>query len=182
MARTSPGRLSGPNSGPDPDLALRGVVAGVRGNVGETGVPRDWWATAGGIDEFFGSVPKAEREGVEVGQEEPEEAGMPGVEVGPKVPEEAEIKGVEGGIGVAEEVAEETSEVVVEGDDQVAEDERTPEMMDDEKKLSESRSGTQTESGSSATGGPDRPQRTVRMVRTVVKSVIPTSDRCRPEL
>ncbi|CAA3027048.1 Hypothetical predicted protein [Olea europaea subsp. europaea] len=86
--------------------ALRGDVAGVRGNAGETGVPRDWWATAGEIDEFFGSVPEAEREGVEVGQEEPEEAGMLGMEVGPEVPEEAEIEGVEGGTGVAEEVFE----------------------------------------------------------------------------
>ncbi|CAA2969325.1 Hypothetical predicted protein [Olea europaea subsp. europaea] len=95
---------------------------------------------------------------VEVGPEVPEEAGMPGVEVS----EEAEIEGVEGRTGVAEEVAEGTSEVVVEGDDQVAEDERTPEMTDDENKLSEIKL-SESRGGEVCTG-------------------VPTSDRCRPEL
>ncbi|CAA3021169.1 Hypothetical predicted protein [Olea europaea subsp. europaea] len=73
---------------------------------------------------------------VEVGLEVPEEAGV-------EVPEEVEIEGVEGGLGVPEgetrvpegvieEVAEESPEVVVEVDEGVAEDERMPEMTDDD--------------------------------------------------
>ncbi|CAA3033786.1 Hypothetical predicted protein [Olea europaea subsp. europaea] len=77
---------------------------------------------------------------MEVGSEVPEEVGMAGVEVS----EEAGMtEGVEGGTGVlkgetgvsegvTEEVAEGTPEVVVEGDEGVAEDERMPEMMDDD--------------------------------------------------
>ncbi|CAA2999532.1 Hypothetical predicted protein [Olea europaea subsp. europaea] len=83
-----------------------------------------------GFNEFFDSVPEPRREGVEVGS--PEEAGMAEVEVS----EEAKmIEGVEGGTGVpegetgvlkevTEEVAEGTPEVVVEGDEGVAEDAR----------------------------------------------------------
>ncbi|CAA3018510.1 Hypothetical predicted protein [Olea europaea subsp. europaea] len=85
-----------------------------------------------GINEFFDSVLEVGREEVEVGPEVSEEAGM--ARVG--VPEELEIEGVEGGTwvpeGVTEEVAEGTPEVVVEGDEGVAEDERTLEMTDDD--------------------------------------------------
>ncbi|CAA3013287.1 Hypothetical predicted protein [Olea europaea subsp. europaea] len=113
--------------------ALRDDVAGfrgsVRGSVGETGVPRYWWATVAGFAEFFDSVPEPEREGVEVGSEVPEEArievleeaGMiEGVERETGVPE-GETRVPE---GVTEEVAEGIPEVVVEGDEGVAEDER----------------------------------------------------------
>ncbi|CAA3016559.1 Hypothetical predicted protein [Olea europaea subsp. europaea] len=74
-----------------------------------------------------------------------EEVGMAGVEeAGVEVPEEVEmIEGVEGGTrmpegetgvpkGVTEEVAEGTPEVVIEGDEGVAEDKRTLEMTDDD--------------------------------------------------
>ncbi|CAA3033009.1 Hypothetical predicted protein [Olea europaea subsp. europaea] len=100
--------------------ALWGDVSGfrgsVRGSVGETGVPRDWWATAARFDEFFYSVSEPMREGVEVGSEVPEKAevevseevGMAGVEeaemAGVEVSEEAEmIEGVEGGKGCRRE-------------------------------------------------------------------------------
>ncbi|CAA2966481.1 Hypothetical predicted protein [Olea europaea subsp. europaea] len=136
---------------------LRDDVAGfrgsVRGSVGETGVPRDWWATVAGINEVFDLVPEPGREGVEVESEVPEEAGMEvpeevemarAEEAGVEVPEEVGMtKGVEGGTGVpegetgvpegvTEEVAEGTPEVVVEGDEGVTEDERMLEMTDDD--------------------------------------------------
>ncbi|CAA2987073.1 Hypothetical predicted protein [Olea europaea subsp. europaea] len=60
------------------------------------------------------------------------EVGMAEVEV----PKKAEIEEVEGGIGVPEGVTEEvpegTPKVVVKGDEWVAEDERMPEMTDDD--------------------------------------------------
>ncbi|CAA3025238.1 Hypothetical predicted protein [Olea europaea subsp. europaea] len=64
------------------------------------------------------------------------EAGKEGVEVGPEVSEEVGMARVEGGTGVSEgmteEVAERTSEVIVEGDEGVTKDERTPEMTNDD--------------------------------------------------
>ncbi|CAA3010174.1 Hypothetical predicted protein [Olea europaea subsp. europaea] len=70
--------------------ALRGDVAGfrgsVRGSVRETGVHRDWWATAAGIDEFFLFSAGAREGGVEVGSDMPEEAGV-------EVPDEVEMIG-----------------------------------------------------------------------------------------
>ncbi|CAA3028915.1 Hypothetical predicted protein [Olea europaea subsp. europaea] len=92
--------------------ALRGDVAGFRalegrggGRVGGAGGGRDGWGGGAGGGRMI--------EGVEGGTGVPEgETGMPE--------------------GVIEEIGEGTPEVVVEGDEGVAEDERTPKMMDDD--------------------------------------------------
>ncbi|CAA2967701.1 Hypothetical predicted protein [Olea europaea subsp. europaea] len=118
--------------------ALRGDVAGfrgsVRGSVGETSVPRDWWATTVGIDEFFDSVPEPGREGGSGGRVGGVGRGRDGRGGGAGGGRDdkwggGRDMGARGRDRSAGGVTEGTLEVVVEG---VAEDERTPEMTDDD--------------------------------------------------